>query len=295
MARFVYVNGQYRRYHEAGVHVEDRGFQFGDAVYEVIEVAGGGLVDAERHLARLERSLNELQIEAPMSRQALLLVIAETVRRNRVREGLVYMQVSRGAAKRDFLFSGKSLEPTLVCLARPLSRASREASADKGISVISLPDIRWGRCDIKTVMLLPAALAKEEALKAGASEAWLVDRDGFVTEGASSNAWIVNAQGELQTRSLSNDLLPGVTRRTLFDVAQSLGFQVKEAAFTIADAKNAREAFNTSASGTVMPVVKIDGKNVSDGLPGTISRKLREVFHEHAALYPLGYGFHRPK
>lgn len=289
MARFVYVNGQYQRYNDASVHVEDRGFQFADAVYEVIEVSRGALVDSERHLARLERSLSELQIGVPMSRRALLAVIAETVRRNRVRDGLVYLQVSRGVHRRDFLFSGKQLTPTLVCLARPLSRMARDAAADKGISVITLDDIRWGRCDIKTVMLLPATLAKEEALKSGAGEAWLVDGQGFVTEGASSNAWIVKSMGELQTRSLSNALLPGVTRRSLIDVAQSLGLRVKEAAFTVEDAKSAKEAFGTSASATVMPVVQIDGAPIGEGRPGAITRKLRDVFHDFAAQYPLGY------
>ncbi|MEQ8825711.1 MAG: D-amino-acid transaminase [Filomicrobium sp.] len=290
MTRFVYVNGTYHRYREAGVHVEDRGFQFADSVYEVIEIASSALVDSERHLARLERSLAELEIPPPMARGPLLHVIGETVRRNRVREGMVYLQVSRGVGVRDFLFTGKPLQPTLVCLARHVGKAARDAAGVKGMRVVSVPDIRWGRCDIKTVMLLPAVLAKHEALKSGAAEAWFVDSEGYVTEGGSTNAWIVNAEGELQTRKLSNALLPGVTRRTLFDVADELGLPVKEAAFSIEAAQGAREAFVTSASNTVMPVINIDGVDIGNGQPGPISVKLRHAFHGIAEHMALGTG-----
>lgn len=282
MSRTVYVNGHYRPYGEAHVHVEDRGFQFADAVYEVIEVAGGQLVDATRHLDRLTRSLGELEIPQPMTRPAMLHVISQVVRRNRIRDGLVYMQVSRGAAKRDFIFTGKTLTPTFVCLARPISLTEREAKAQRGIRVITLPDIRWGRCDIKTVMLLPAVLAKEQAKAAGADEAWLIDKEGFITEGASSNAWIINADGRLQTRELSHALLPGVTRLTTIDLIQSGGIEVLLQPFTLADALKAKEAFATSASGTIMPIVSIDGKSIGNGLPGPHARALRQKFHHHA-------------
>jgi D-alanine transaminase len=282
MSRFVYVNGRYRRYADACVHVEDRGFQFADAVYEVIEVSDGQLIDTTRHLDRLGRSLEELSIGPVMPRGALLNVIRQTVHRNRVRDGLVYLQISRGVSPRDFLFSSKSLTPTVVCLARSVPRRVREAKAQRGIRVVTMPDIRWKRCDIKTVMLLPAVLAKERAREVGADEAWLIDQDGFVTEGASSNAWIVSADGKIQTRSLSNSLLSGVTRRTVLDVAAALGLQAVEAPFTVANAQAAVEAFGTSASATILPVVEIDGVVIGGGRPGAITQKLREVFHQHA-------------
>lgn len=287
MSRVVYVNGRYLPYGDAHVHVEDRGFQFADAIYEVIEIAGRQLVDATRHLDRLQRSLRELSIAEPMSRAAMMNVILEVVRRNKVTDGLVYMQVTRGAAPRDFAYSNKSLTPTFVCLARRMPRSVREAKAQRGIAVITMPDIRWGRCDIKTVMLLPAVLAKEQAIAAGADEAWLVDAQGFVTEGASSNAWIVNAGGQLQTRQLSAALLPGVTRRTAFDVAESLGLTVAEVPFTVAEAHAATEAFATSASGAVMPIVRIDGTMVGAGHSGPVARSLREAFHKVAEHRPF--------
>lgn len=282
MARVVYVNGSYRRYGDAHVHVEDRGFQFADAVYEVIEVTGCQLVDATRHLDRLHRSLAELSIPEPMARPAMRHIICEVVRRNRITDGLVYMQVSRGAAPRDFPFTGKTMTPTFVCLARPVSTHLREAKAKRGLRIITMPDIRWGRCDIKTVMLLPAVLAKEKALAAGADEAWLVDADGFVTEGASSNAWIVNANGQLQTRALSPALLPGVTRLTAIDVAAACGLEIVMEPFTVAQAYAAREAFATSASGTVMPIVQLDGNAIGSGTPGPIAQALRQAFHSYA-------------
>src|SRR5262245_33567732 len=207
MTRIVYVNGRYLPYARAAVHAEDRGFQFADAVYEVCEINAGALVAATRHLARLARSLGELGIRMPMSRRALALVMRETARRNRVHFGLLYLQVTRGAGPRDFAFPGPEVEPSVVCLARAINVAKRDARAEAGIAVITLPDIRWGRSDIKTVMLLPACLAKEAARKAGAEEAWLVDRDGFVTEGASSNAWIVDRTGKLVTRPTSTSIL----------------------------------------------------------------------------------------
>lgn len=282
MTRVVYVNGRYRPYAEAFVHVEDRGFQFANSVYEVCEIRGGDIIDMERHLARLERSLGELQMRMPMSRQALAHVMRETMRRNRVRHGLVYLQVSRGAGPRDFAFPVEDTKETLVCLARsqPPERAALQAEA--GISVVTLPDLRWKRCDIKTVMLLPAVLAKRAAAEQGAKEAWLVDEDGYITEGASSNAWIVSQEGGLVTRALSPALLPGVTRATLMDAIARAGLEVCERAFSVAEARAAREAFVTSATNTVMPVVRIDGLPVGDGTPGPLSRKLRKLFQEEA-------------
>lgn len=286
MARIVYVNGRYHPYAEAGVHVEDRGFQFADSVYEVCEVKGGALIDTTRHLARLERSLAELKIAKPMSDAALRHVLAQVVRRNRVRDGLVYLQVTRGKAARDFLFPGEA-DPTLVALARPIDPYKVSAKAQSGIAVKSVPDPRWGRCDLKTVMLLPAALAKETARDAGAQEAWFVDEQGFVTEGASSNVWIVRPDGFVLTRPLDHRILGGVTRATLLDLLKAQGIPVEQRPFTVPEAQAARECFVTSASATVMPVVTIDGRNVADGKPGALTLRLREKFHDLAEITPV--------
>lgn len=282
MTRVVYVNGRYLPYAQAAVHAEDRGFQFADAVYEVVEVRGGRLVDEDRHLTRLERSLGELRIAAPMSRRALGLVLRQTLRRNRVRDGIVYLQVTRGAAPRDFALPGPDVVPTLVCLARATRPKSQEAAAAKGIAVVTLPDERWARCDIKTVMLLPACLAKAQAASKEAKEAWLVDREGFVTEGASSNAWIVDQDGILVTRRTGHEILPGVTRASVLDAIAREGLTVQQRAFTPDEALSAREAFITSASNTVMPVVAIDGRPIGDGRPGAVSLLLRRIFHQVA-------------
>jgi D-alanine transaminase len=284
MTRIVYVNGRYLPYAQAAVHAEDRGFQFADAVYEVCEVKGGRLVDETRHMGRLARSLAELGMPQPMSAGAWSRVLRETVRRNRVSDGLVYLQVSRGAGPRNFLFPPAGTPPTVVCLARSVSPAEQEAAAEAGIGVKTMPDPRWDRCDIKTVMLLPAALAKEGARAEGAREAWFVDRDGYVTEGASSNAWIVDGEGRLITRPADNHLLRGITRTTLIDVLRREGLELIERAFTVAEAKAAREAFVTSATNIVMPVVRIDGQPVGNGAPGLLSQRLRSEFHSAAEI-----------
>ena len=287
MTRFVYVNGAYKRYAEAAVHAEDRGFQFADAIYEVIEVLDGGLVDATRHLARLERSLRELSIPPPMSKAALLQVIDQVIRRNRVRDGIVYLQVTRGAGPRDFALPAPELPPTLVVLARAQRRGWSAELAETGIAVKTTPDNRWARCDIKTVMLLPAVLAKDEARRAGAREAWFIDAAGNVTEGASSNAWIVTADGALVTHPLDNHILPGVTRATVMNVAKAEGMKIEERTFSKDEALKAREAFVTSATNIVMPVVKLDGAAIGDGRPGPLAQRLRLRFH-HIAEFSAG-------
>ncbi len=286
MTRTIYVNGRYLPYAEAAIHPEDRGNQFGDAVYEVCEVRDGRLTDETRHLARLERSLGEIGIPQPMSRAAWGRVLRETIRRNRVRDGLVYLQVSRGVARRDFFFPAPETLPTVICLARRLSPVRAEAQAAKGIAIQSSPDVRWGRCDIKTVMLLPSSMAKQRAKESGANDAWLVDEDGYVTEGASANAWILDREGKLVTRALDQAILAGVTRATLFDVLKREGIAVVERPFTIEEAQGAREAFITSATSLVMPVVSIDGKPVGNGAPGLLAQKLRAAFHEVAERAP---------
>ena len=284
MSRIVYVNGRYLPYAQAAVHVEDRGFQFADAIYEVCQVREGCLVDEARHMARLARSLSELMIPAPMSAPALAHVMRETIKRNRVRDGIVYLQVSRGAGPREFVFPSEDVPRTVVCIARPVAPDPHVALAEEGIAVRTMPDVRWGRCDIKTVMLLPACLAKEAARGQGAREAWLVDKDGFVTEGASSNAWIVSSEGSVITRPIAPSILAGVTRATLFDVLREEKVAYLERPFRVAEALAAREAFITSATNTVMPVVRIDGTPIGDGKPGPLTRRLRSKFDQFAAI-----------
>jgi D-alanine transaminase len=286
VSRIAYVNGRYVFHGEATIHVEDRGYQLADGVYEVCEVRGGCLIDEGRHLARLHRSLEALRIDPPMRDAALRVVLRETIRRNRVQDGMVYLQVTRGVARRDHAFPDPPVKPALVVTAKGLDRAKGEAMAAAGVSVITVPDIRWGRVDVKTVALTPNVLAKQAAREAGAREAWFVDRDGFVTEGASTNAWIVTAAGALVTREADHHILGGVTRLTLMDLARVEGLEVTERPFTVAEAKSAREAFLTAATTLVMPVVTIDGMPVGDGRPGPLARRLRAHFHTAAERSP---------
>jgi D-alanine transaminase len=282
MGRIAYVNGHFVPHGEAVVHIEDRGYQLADAVYEVWALFGGKLSDAEGHFTRLERSLGELSIAMPMSRRALTLVLKEAVRRNRVREGLLYLQVSRGVAPRDHAFPTISVRPAVVITVKAIDRAQSEAKAAKGITVVTTPENRWGRCDIKTVGLLPNALAKQKAREAGAGEAWFVDELGFVTEGSSSNAWILDADGRLRTRDTNANILRGVTRYTLLDVLAAEGLPVDERPFTPEDAKAAREAFITGAGSLVLPVTAVDGHPVGDGKVGPVAMKLRRLYIERA-------------
>jgi D-alanine transaminase len=281
MSRIAYVNGRYLPHVEASVHVEDRGYQFADGVYEVFAVEGGRLVDAEPHFARLDRSLRELAIPQPMSRHALAHVLDEMVRRNRVGSGIVYLQVTRGVAKRDHAFP-RTVVPSVVATARSIRPEPRAAQAEAGVKVLTLPDIRWQRVDIKSVGLLPNVLAKQQAREAGAFEAWLVDRDGFVTEGSSSNAWIVAQDGSMITRNVENAILNGITRVSLLELARREGMQIIERKFTVAEAKAAREAFTTSATAFVMPVVQIDERVIGNGQPGSVARRLRDLYLRHA-------------
>lgn len=282
MGRIAYVNGRFVPHAEAFVHIEDRGYQLADAVYEVWALFDGKLADAEGHFARLERSLSELRIDMPMSRAALTLVLKEAVRRNRVRDGLLYLQVSRGVAKRDHAFPTEPVRPAVVMTVSAVDRVASEVRAAKGVSVVTTPESRWGRCDIKTVGLLPNALAKQKAREAGAVEAWFVDDLGFVTEGASSNAWIVDAEGRLRTRDTNANILRGITRSTLLSVIKREGMEVDERPFTPADALAAKEAFITGAGTLVLPVVAVDGKPVGEGKPGPVATKLRRLYIEQA-------------
>lgn len=282
MGRIAYVNGRFVAHGEAVVHVEDRGYQLADAVYEVWALFDGKLADPEGHFARLERSLGELSIAMPMTRSALTLVLKEAVRRNRVREGLVYLQVSRGVAPRDHAFPNPAVRPSVVITVSRVDRAASEARAAKGVGVVTTPENRWGRCDIKSVGLLPNALAKQKARAVGAVEAWFVDDLGFVTEGASSNAWIVDGEGRLRTRDTNANILRGVTRNTLLEVIRREGLDVDERPFTPAEAVAAREAFITGAGSLVLPVISVDGEIVGGGKPGPVATRLRRLYIEQS-------------
>lgn len=282
MSRFAYVNGRFVRHGQAAVHIEDRGYQLADGVYEVWAVFDGKLADAEGHFARLWRSLDELRIAHPMSEASLTIVLREAIRRNHVREGLVYLQVSRGVARRDHAFPNPAVPPAVVITARSVDRAAIEAKAAKGSAVITVPENRWGRCDIKTIGLLPNALAKQAARERGAIEAWFVDDLGLVTEGASSNAWIVDADGRLRTRDTQANILRGVTRLTLLDVIAEAGLPVAEQPFTVEEAKAAREAFITGAGSLVTPITSIDGVKIGDGTVGPVASRLRALYIERA-------------
>lgn len=282
MSRFAYVNGRFVRHGEAAVHIEDRGYQLADGVYEVWAIFDGKLADAEGHFARLWRSLDELRIAHPMSEASLLLVLREAVRRNKVKEGLCYLQVTRGVAKRDHAFPNPAVLPSVVITAKSVDRAAADKKAAGGASVISVPENRWGRCDIKSIGLLPNALAKQAARERGAIEAWFVDDMGLVTEGASSNAWIVDGDGVLRTRDTNANILRGVTRSTLLDVIRESGLPISEKAFTIAEAQGAKEAFITGAGSLLTPIVQVDGVKLGDGKPGEVATRLRRLYIERA-------------
>jgi D-alanine transaminase len=279
MSRIAYVNGRYLPMRDAKVHVEDRGYQFSDGVYEVCEVRAGHLVDERRHMARLQRSLGELRIRMPVSVAALGVILREVVARNRIGYGMVYLQITRGVARRDHAFPAPEVAPSVVVTARPLSRARNEGLAARGIAVISVADNRWERVDIKTVSLLPNVLARQTAIEQGARDAWFVDKTGAVTEAASANAWIVTQDGTLVTRHADHAILRGITRSVVFDAVKAQGLKIEERAFTLQEAYAAREAFVTSATQTVLPVVRIDGRAVGDGKPGPVATALRLSFH----------------
>jgi len=284
LSRIAYVNGRYVPHRAAQVHVEDRGYQFADGVYEVCEIRAGQLVDERRHMDRLERSLNELRIALPMRRNALSLVFRETVARNRVRDGILYLQVTRGVARRDHAFPAPGTPPSIVVTAKNYDLDRLEQGAAEGIAVVSVPENRWPRVDIKSVSLLPNVLAKQAAREQGAKEAWFVDAGGFVTEGSSSNAWIVTREGSVVTRPAEFGILRGITRTVVLEAIADHGLKLEERPFTMEEAYAAREAFVTSATQFVMPVVRIDGRPVGNGAPGLIASALRRDYHKHAEI-----------
>lgn len=278
MSRIAYVNGRFVPHAQARIHIEDRGNQFSDAVYEVWGVRQGALMDFDGHIERLSRSLGELQIKPPMSDAALRTVLFRMVTRNRLRDGLIYLQISRGQARRDHVFPVRQTRPGIMMTAKAVNDRAVEKKARAGIRVITRPDIRWGRRDIKSVSLLPNVLARQAAAEAGAQECWMVDAKGYVTEGSASNAWIINADGVLVTRPATHDILNGITRRVIIALAGRSGTKTEERPFTLEEARTAREAFITSASSFLTPVIEIDGKPVGNGHPGTFSLQLRESY-----------------
>ena len=283
MSRVAYVNGRYVLHRDAMVHIEDRGYQFADGVYEVCEVFRGALIDERRHFERLAYSLAELQIAPPVRAGGLKVVVREVMARNRVENGFVYVQVTRGVAPRDHVFPQKPARPSLVVTARQVDPEKSEINARKGVSVITTPDLRWKRVDIKSISLLPNVLARQLASECGASEAWLVDSTGMVTEGAASNAWIINKAGVVVTRQLDRSILRGVTRTTLIEIVAAEGLKLEERKFSLEEVFAAREAFITGATTLIMPVVRIDGREIGAGIPGPVASKLRAIFHAAAA------------
>jgi D-alanine transaminase len=281
--RIAYVNGRYLPHGDASVHVEDRGLQFADAVYEVWSIVAGDIFDEEEHLDRLERSLGELGMAMPIVRGSLKFVLREIARRNRVTNGLIYLQITRGTARRDHPTPTQPPKPTLILTSRSIDAAAIDQRRRAGVRVVTLPDERWARCDVKSTGLLPNILAKTEARRAGAYEAWLIDRDGFVTEGSSTTAWIVDGEGRLITRDLSNAILPGVTRRVALEAAADAQMPVVQRCFTLEEAAGAREAFLSAATAGIFPIVAIDGKPVGDGNPGPVTRRLQELYLAAAA------------
>jgi D-alanine transaminase len=281
VSRIAYVNGRYLRQPEAAVNIEDRGYQFGDGIYEVVHLYGGRYVDEDRHLDRLERSLREISLPMPMSRAALRLVLREVARRNRVTEGLLYMQVTRGVARRDHPFPAKPVPPSLVITVKRIPPYPADVDRWQG-AAITLPDLRWARCDIKSVNLLPNVLARQAAREKGATEAILYDEaTGMVTEGAATSFWIVDENGAIRTRQLGHAILPGCTRGALMAELKEAGIGWDEKPFTLDDLRKAREAFITSATSFVRPITKIDGAPVGDGKVGPVVRRLFDIFARH--------------
>jgi D-alanine transaminase len=275
MSRIVFINGSFLPFEEAKIPIMDRGFLFADGIYEVSAVLNSRLVDNDAHLARLERSLKEIRIPNPYTAAEWTLLEEELVRRNGLVEGTVYMEVTRGVAEREFAFPADA-KPTVVMFTQ-VKNISRSPAAEVGVAVVTVEDLRWKRRDIKSVALLAQVLAKQAAAEAGVAEAWMVE-DGHVTEGSSSTAFIITRDGRIVTRPLSNAVLPGITRQSVMRLAEENGLRIEERLFTVAEAHEAAEAFLTSASSFVMPIVAIDGRAVGNGKPGALTRRLRQLY-----------------
>ena len=277
MSRIAYIDGRYQPLNEPGIMVEDRGYQFSDGVYEVCAIRAGRLLDETAHLDRLDYSLRELSIPAPMTRPAMQLVMREIIRRNRVKEGILYLQVTRGVSPREHSY-GEGLVPVLVMTVRPSAPARRAMVRENGIQVMSVADQRWSRRDIKSISLLPNVLARQNARQSGVQEAWQVDAQGLVTEGAATNAWIIDKKGKLRTRPASPDIFNGVVRQVIFELAKKLNIDVVEEPFSLDEAKAAQECFSTASTFSVFPVVSIDGQTIGNGKPGAVSSALAQAY-----------------
>jgi len=284
MPRYSYVNGRYLPHAEASVHIEDRGFQFADGVYEVVSLINGYIADEAGHLDRLERSLKELRIALPMPRRALKLVMREFARRNRLKNAYIYIQVTRGVAPRDFKFPSGDIRPTLVITNLGNAVFNMDARKKALKKAVTVPDIRWKRRDIKSTALVAQVLAKQAAVDKGAYEAWMVDDDGFVTEGASTNAWIVDKKGRLITRPTDkNMILKGVTRSSIQALCKKAGIKLVERPFTVKEAYKAAEAFTTAAGTMITPIVEVDGRKIGDGKLGAVTARILDLYFEYAA------------
>ncbi len=279
MPKISYVNGRYVAHGQAMVHMEDRGYQFADGVYEVIAVYNGHIIDEEPHLERLDRSLGELAIDWPVAMAALKFILRQVRRRNAIKYGNLYLQITRGQSARNHAYPD-NIKPVLTITGRTIQWPTRD-QALIGQNIISTPDLRWKRCDIKSVSLLPNILSKMDAIAANAGEAWMIDEDGMITEGTSSNAWIVTGGGEIITRHLDNAILAGVTRRAVFEIADRENLNIVERAFSLAEAKAAQEAFFTSTTALVKPAVRIDDAIINDGKPGPFTIKLLNYYYDY--------------
>ena len=279
MSRIAYVNGRYLRHAEAQVHVEDRGYQFSDGVYEVILIKNGKMIDEEQHLERLKKSLSSLEINPPMKRAPMRHVMKELIKRNKFRNGIIYIQITRGVAAREHSFP-KYSKPALVMTARRIATKTSD-EIEAGVKVITIDDIRWKRCDIKSTSLLPNVLGKQTARRQGAYEAWMVDASGFVTEGTSTNAWIVTSDGKLITAELGSNILSGITRDTFIKIIHELNYKLEERQFSVEEAKNAREAFFTSSTSFLTPVSEIDGVVIGNGRAGSVSMELIKAYDNY--------------
>jgi D-alanine transaminase len=281
MSRIAYVNGRYVQRAEASVNIEDRGYQFADGIYEVVYLGNGRMIDEALHLDRMDRSLREIHVRPPMARRPLQHVLREVARRNRVRDGLLYIQVTRGVAPREHAFPAHPVPPSIIVSIRRLPAFPADAAANTG-TAITYPDERWARCDIKTIALLPNVLARQAAKERGAAEAILIDEDGMVTEGAATSVWVVAADGVLRTRALSHAILPGCTRAALIGLMREAGIAFEERPVSEAGLREAKEVFLTSASSFVKGITRLDGKNVGEGVVGPVTRRLFDLFAVHA-------------
>lgn len=278
MSRIAFVNGQFVPHAHAQIHIEDRGYQFADGVYEVWAVRDGTILDEADHFARLCRSLTELQIGVPVTAKSLGLRLRQMMRRNRMSNGLIYMQVTRGVAPRVHVFPSGNISPSVILTAKHINWRAADKRAEKGVTVVSRPDERWARRDIKSTAILPNILARQSAKEAGSYEAWLIGPDGYVTEGAASTAWIITDKGEIWTRAFSHQTLPGITRHAIFQTAHEMGLKLVERAFTLKEATAASEAFLSGAGSGVMPIIRIDEAPVGDGTPGKMALLIRHNY-----------------